>query len=83
MRRNDLNDYLVVRVADEIVVDLMLSACGVDYATAESEIEWHELRGIRIPFASAKILLRMKQTHREKGALDRQFLTQKLRKGVE
>ena len=82
VRQNDLNDDLVVRVADEIVVDLMLSACGVDYAAAEPEIEWHELRGVRIPFASAKILLRMKQTHREKDALDRQFLTEKLRKGA-
>jgi hypothetical protein len=26
---NDLDEYIVVRVADEIVVDLMLSACGV------------------------------------------------------
>src|SRR6266851_218900 len=29
---NDLDNYTVVRVADEIVVDLMLSACGVTYA---------------------------------------------------
>ena len=31
---NDLDTYTVVRVADEIVIDLMLSACGVNYAEA-------------------------------------------------
>jgi hypothetical protein len=81
VKESDLNEYLVVRVADEIVVDLMLSACGVDYQQAESEIEWHDLRGVRAPFASAPLLLRLKQTYREKDALDRQFLAEKLRKG--
>ena len=79
---NDLNEFTVVRVADEFVVDLMLSACGVDYEGAKDEIEWHELRGVRIPFASARLLLRLKQTYREKDALDRQFLTEKLKKGA-
>src|SRR5262245_1951684 len=31
---DDLRSYLVVRVADEVVVDLMLSACGVTYEEA-------------------------------------------------
>lgn len=30
MTDDDLDKYIVVRVADEIVVDLMKSACGVD-----------------------------------------------------
>ena len=77
--KNDLDDYTVVRVADEIVVDLMLSACGVTYDEAASEIESKDIMGVSIPFASAKLLLRMKQTYREKDIPDRLFLEEKLR----
>ena len=37
------------------------------------------IKGVPIPFASPALLLRMKQTHREKDALDRQFLAELLR----
>jgi hypothetical protein len=83
VEENDLNEYTVVRVADEIVVDLMLSACGIDYERAQNGIEWHELRGVRIPFASARLLLDLKQTYRQKDELDRQFLIEKLKKGAD
>jgi hypothetical protein len=76
---DDLDNYLVVRVADEIVVDLMLKACGVSYEEAEEERVVRTLDGVPIPFASAKLMLRLKQTHRDKDELDRQFLEQKLR----
>jgi len=76
---NDLDTYTVVRVADEIVVDLMLSACGVTYAEAADEIEATDIKGVPVPFASAKLLLRMKQTYREKDIPDRIFLQNKLR----
>jgi hypothetical protein len=46
--KNDLDEYSVVRVADEIVVDLMLSACGINYQEAASEIETKEIKGTRI-----------------------------------
>jgi hypothetical protein len=58
---NDLDEYIVVRVADDIVVDLMLSACGVKYTEAAGEIETRNIQGVPIPFASARLLLRMKQ----------------------
>ncbi len=76
----ELDEFIVIRVADEIVVDLMKSACGIDYAAAESGIEWHEVQGVRIPFASPELLWKLKQTHREKDALDRQFLAELLKK---
>ena len=76
---DDLTEYLVVRVADEIVVDLMLSACGINYNQAVLEVETHTIENIPIPFASAKLLLKMKQTYREKDAIDRQFLEQKIK----
>ena len=79
MDETDLDEYGVVRVADEIVVDLMLSACGIAYEDAASdEIESVVLQGVPIPFASAKLLLRTKQTYRDKDIPDRIFLEQKL-----
>lgn len=79
LNENDLDEYVVVRVADEIVVDLMLSACGITYKEAEGEIESREIEGVNIPFASAKLLLRTKQTLRDKDIPDRLFLERKLR----
>jgi hypothetical protein len=75
---DDLRNYLVVRVADEVVVDLMLSACGISYEEAAPEIETFVISGVPIPFASAKLLLRTKQTYRDKDAEDRMFLERKL-----
>ena len=80
VRENDLDEYTVVRVADEIVVDLMLAACGVTYEDAANEIEMKELQGVAIPFASAKLLLRTKQTYRDRDIPDRLFLEAKLQK---
>lgn len=76
----DLTQYTVARVADEIVVDLMFSACGVTYAEARAQdgIEVRELRGVPIPFASARLLWRMKQTVRDKDAGDRSWLQARL-----
>ena len=39
VRDSDVEKYEVVRVADEVVVDLMGSACGIDFKSAESQIE--------------------------------------------
>ena len=75
---DDLRDYTVVRVSDEILVDLMIAACGIDYAEASKSIETVEIGGVPIPFANAPLLLRMKQTHREKDADDRVFLSRKI-----
>ena len=79
MDPDDLETYTVVRVADEIVVDLMLKTCGLSFEDARAEIEWREVDGVPIPFASASLLVRMKQTGREKDVLDLRFLEEKLR----
>lgn len=78
MEPDDLEKHTVVRVADEIVVDLMLETCGLSFEDARDGIEWDEIDGVRIPFASAPLLLKMKQTEREQDALDRMFLEQKI-----
>jgi len=71
----DVAKYLVVRVADEILVDLMASASGIDYAEASKSVVIREVGGVPIPFASPELLWRMKRhTHREKDAPDLLFL---------
>ena len=70
----DVERFNVVRVADEILVDLMKSGCGVDYAEAIKDAVYREIEGVRIPFASPLTLWRMKQTVREKDIPDRLFL---------
>lgn len=78
MEPGDLEKYTVVRVADEIIVDLMLRTCGITYDDAKDDVEWVDLEGVRIPFASARLLLEMKQTGREKDTLDAMFLQRKI-----
>jgi len=72
---NEVLEYQVVRVADEIVVDLLAAACGVTYSeTSKSEIETFRVHGVEIPVASKEILIRMKDTIRESDAMDVRFL---------
>lgn len=73
----DVGRYTVVRVSDEILVDLMASASGIDYAEASKSVVIHEIDGVAIPFASPELLWRMKsRTGREKDRGDLYFLRQ-------
>jgi hypothetical protein len=75
LQPGELQRYNVIRVADEIIVDLMRSAGGIDYEQAAGEILVREIQGVPIPFASPRLLWRMKVvTHREKDAGDLVFL---------
>ena len=77
LQPGELNKYSVIRVGDEILVDLMVSAGGIDYAEAAKEVVIKNVDGVPIPFASPKLLWRMKAvTHREKDAGDLVFLRQ-------
>lgn len=71
---DDIENYGVVRVADEIVVDLMGSACGITYDDARSEVEVFALDDVAIPVASKRLLIKMKDTVRPGDQLDRAFL---------
>ncbi len=74
----DIDEYVVIRVADEFVVDLMKEACGIDYGEAAKDIVLFEVQGVSIPMPSAELLLRLKQTLRAKDVQDREFLERKL-----
>lgn len=77
LQPGELQKYNVIRVADEILVDLLHSAGGIEYAEAAKDVVVREVDGVPIPFASPRLLWRMKVvTHREKDALDLLFLRQ-------
>lgn len=70
----DVRAYTVVRVADEVMVDLLGRACGVSYAEAAQDAETIELQGVRVPIVSKRTLIRTKDTVRPSDRADRQFL---------
>lgn len=75
LESGDLQRYTVIRVADEILVDLMRSAGGIEYDEAIKQAVIRDIQGVPIPFASPRLLWRMKViTHREKDAADLVFL---------
>ena len=71
---DDVRRHVVVRVADEVIVDLMGRACGIDFAEASTDAETFERDGVAIRLASPLTLIRMKDTPRPQDALDRAFL---------
>lgn len=75
LQPGELRQYNVIRVADEIIVDLMCTAGGIDYAEAAKDTVVREIDGVPIPFASPRLLWRMKVvTHRAKDEADLVFL---------
>ncbi len=75
----DLSSYRVVRVADEIVVDLMAEACGISYEEAiRSGTEIRRLEDVEVPLASKELLIRMKETIRDSDRADIRFLRLRL-----
>lgn len=75
LQPGELQQYNVIRIGDEILVDLMVSAGGIRYEEAAKDVVVREIQGVPIPFASPRLLWRMKVvTHREKDAADLVFL---------
>jgi len=46
----------------------------VDYAEAEKDIEFVEIRGVRIPFANLDLMLKLKRSYRARDVEDREIL---------
>lgn len=75
---DDVRNHVVVRVVDEVIVDLMGRACGLAYADVAGDMEWHDRGGVRVPVASPATLVKTKDTYRPQDAIDRSFLQQLL-----
>lgn len=72
---DEVTKYQVVRVADEIVVDLMASACGITWEAAQAGgVEVKTVGDVAIPVASKELLIRTKDTIRPSDAADVAFL---------
>jgi len=69
-----IGGFAVVRVADEVMVDLLAAACGVTWAEAAASAVPIELDGTRILVADRGTLIRTKQTVRHSDAADRAWL---------
>ena len=68
----------VIRLGDEVVVDIMFNACGETYDTLKKYAETIELDGIKIRTVNLEGLLLTKKTLRDKDIPDRAILMQAL-----
>ena len=71
---SDVREFVVVRVADEVIVDLMGRACGQSYDDVVVDAEEIVLGGVPVKVASPAALIRTKNTNRPQDAIDRAFL---------
>ena len=70
----DVAKYSVVRIADEVIIDLMAKACNIDYEEAIADADELLLDDVPIPLASKKTLILTKRTTRPMDQADRNFL---------
>lgn len=63
-----------IRIADEVVVDLIFRTCGETYASLKAFIEVVDLDGIPVKTLSLEGLLKTKQSMRDKDVIDRMVL---------
>jgi hypothetical protein len=67
----DILDNVVVKVADEVEVDISTKAWKVGYDDAISKAKDTLIEGVRIPFLGLDDLIASKETYREQDAYDR------------
>jgi hypothetical protein len=79
VRDTDIQEYSVVRVADEVLIALMGRACGLAYADVAADAEVRTIEGVPIPVASPATLIRTKETYRPQDAIDRGYLAEVIR----
>jgi hypothetical protein len=66
----DLAENVVVKVADEVEVDVSRRAWKVSFADAAPRVRTVEIGGVRIPFLSLSDLIASKETYREQDRAD-------------
>lgn len=70
----DIRDHVVVKVADEVEVDVSRRAWSVSYAEAAGGAFIVSAEGVDVPVIGLPDLIRSKQTCRERDAADLAFL---------
>ncbi|MBY0497598.1 MAG: nucleotidyltransferase [Cyanobacteria bacterium] len=71
---DDVRTHAVVRVVDEVVIDLMGRACGLSYADVAADAETVIVGEVAVIVASPRMLIQTKNTYRPQDAIDRAFL---------
>lgn len=66
----DFIDNVVIKIADEVEVDVSTRAWTVTYAEAAPNAHTAVIEGVRVPYLSLHDLIRSKQTHREQDRAD-------------
>ena len=79
----DILENVVVKVADEVEVDVSTHAWKVTYADAIVSAREAIVEGVRIPFLSLDSLIASKETYREQDAHDRMRLMDLKRRSTE
>ena len=67
---DDLAENVVVKIADEVEVDVTRSAWTVTYAEAVKNAQIVVIDNVRIPYLSLEDLIRSKLTHRDQDRVD-------------
>lgn len=76
---SDFVDNVVVKVADEVEVDISRRAWKVSYADAIPNALDVIIDGVRVPYVSLGDLIKSKETYREKDRLDLEQLRRLMR----
>ncbi len=66
----DFLENTVIKIADEVEVDVTTSAWSVTYQDAVAHAQERVFDGVRIPYLSLEDLIRSKQSHREQDRID-------------
>jgi hypothetical protein len=67
----DILENVVVKIADEVEVDVSTKAWKVTYTDAALEAQEAVVSGVRIPFLGLDALIASKESYREQDAADR------------
>lgn len=78
----DILENVVVKVADEVEVDISTRAWRVTYADAIGTAREAVVEGVGIPFLSLESLIASKETYREQDASDRLRLLELKRRSL-
>jgi len=78
---SDIRDNVVLKVIDEIEIDLSIKAWTVNYSNAEGDIRHVEINGIDIPYLGMDSLIKSKETMREVDQWDVKVLREIRKRG--
>jgi len=77
----DFEDNIVIKVADEVEVDVSRRAWKVSYAEAEPSAQAVEIDGVKVPYLGIADLVRSKETMRDRDRADLLYLKRLMSNG--